>query len=288
MSLLSPPLQAFLAVAQLGSVHGAAKKLNITQTGVTQRVRALESNLGTTLFLRSRKGMAPTPDGISLLRYCEQAQNIEGEFLSRIGQKNAGRGTQRISIHGPTSIMRSRIVPSCSKVLPLLPNLRITFHISDDSLQSLSLKNAKADFEIMEPRHVSDEFESRLLRPEKYVLVAPKKWQGRRVEDIIREEVIIDFDLTDTMSYRYLEFAGFAPLASSERHFVNNTESLASMIRDGHGYGVLTQEFANHYLQGNDLILLNKGKFMEHRLALAWYNRPTMPIWFEKVLKAIK
>jgi DNA-binding transcriptional LysR family regulator len=287
MSLLSPPLQAFLAVAQLGSVHGAAKKLNITQTGVTQRVRTLESALGTTLFLRSRKGMAPTPDGISLLRYCEQAQSIEGEFLSRLSGKT-GASTQRISICGPTSIVRSRIVPYCSKVLPLLPNLRLTFQISDDALQGSSLKNAKADLEIMDPRHVSDEFESRLLKPEKYVLVGPKKWQGRKVEDIVREEVIIDFDLTDTMSFRYLELAGFAPLPSQERHFVNNTEALASLIRDGHGYGVLTQEFANQYLQRDDLILLNKGKFMEHRLALAWYKRPTMPIWFEKVLNSIK
>ena len=54
------------------------------------------------------------------------------------------------------------------------------------------------------------------------------------------------------------------------------------------GYGVLTQEFANQYLQRDDLVLLNKGKFMEHRLALAWYKRPTMPPWFEKVLSVIK
>jgi LysR family transcriptional regulator, chromosome initiation inhibitor len=287
MSLLSPSLQAFLAVARLGRVHEAARKLHISQTGVTQRVRTLESTLGTTLFLRSRKGMALTPDGISLLRYCEQAESIEGEFLGRLGGET-GSGTQRISILGPTSIMRSRIVPSCAKALSQFSNLRLTFQISDDSLPGSALKTGKTDLEIMDPLQVSDEFESRLLKPEKYLLVAPKKWQGRKVEVIVREEVIIDFDSSDNMSFRYLEFAGFDALSAPERHFVNNTEALASLIRDGHGYGVLTQEFANEYLQRNDLILLNKGKFMEHRLALAWYRRPTMPTWFEKILNVIK
>jgi DNA-binding transcriptional LysR family regulator len=38
----------------------AAKKLGITQTGATQRIKALEHSLGVTLFTRSRSGMRLT------------------------------------------------------------------------------------------------------------------------------------------------------------------------------------------------------------------------------------
>ena len=68
MSLLSPQLQAFLKVAEQKTVHGAADKLFLTQTAVTQRIRTLETSLGTTLFIRTRRGMALTSEGGALLR----------------------------------------------------------------------------------------------------------------------------------------------------------------------------------------------------------------------------
>lgn len=45
MSLLPPALEAFLAIAQLKTVHGAARQLHMTQTAITQRIRSLESRL---------------------------------------------------------------------------------------------------------------------------------------------------------------------------------------------------------------------------------------------------
>ena len=63
MSLLSQNLQAFAAIVKQGTVMGAAKELRLTQTGVTQRIRSLEQQLATTLFIRSRKGMKLTSEG---------------------------------------------------------------------------------------------------------------------------------------------------------------------------------------------------------------------------------
>lgn len=53
MSLLSPQLKAFMAIIDAKTVHAAASILNITQTAVTQRLRNLEAQLKTTLFIRS-------------------------------------------------------------------------------------------------------------------------------------------------------------------------------------------------------------------------------------------
>jgi LysR family glycine cleavage system transcriptional activator len=56
--LRNPLLEAFSAVAKLGTTHAAADELGITQTALTQRVKALEAGLEASLFLRSRRGMA--------------------------------------------------------------------------------------------------------------------------------------------------------------------------------------------------------------------------------------
>ena len=45
MSLLNHGLEAFLAIIRQGTVHGAAREIGLSQTGVTQRIRALERDL---------------------------------------------------------------------------------------------------------------------------------------------------------------------------------------------------------------------------------------------------
>ena len=53
-------LQYFLAVAQAGTITGAAAKLCMAQPPLSRQMKELEEELGTTLFIRER--------GISVLR----------------------------------------------------------------------------------------------------------------------------------------------------------------------------------------------------------------------------
>lgn len=51
---MSQNLQAFLAVVRAGTVIGASGELGLTQTGVTQRIKAIERDVGAALFTRYR------------------------------------------------------------------------------------------------------------------------------------------------------------------------------------------------------------------------------------------
>src|SRR5438132_5735285 len=55
-------LQCFLAIAQFGTLRGAAQALSITQPAVTKTLNELEEMLGTKLLLRGRKGATLTPE----------------------------------------------------------------------------------------------------------------------------------------------------------------------------------------------------------------------------------
>lgn len=59
-------LVAFDAVLRLGSMTAAANELGITQSAVSHRLRRLEAFVGTTLLLRRRAGLTPTPAGAAL------------------------------------------------------------------------------------------------------------------------------------------------------------------------------------------------------------------------------
>src|SRR5450755_4747944 len=66
-------LQSFIAVAKLGHLTRAAETLHLSQPALSGQIKALEENLGVTLFERSSSGMALTTSGRRLL---EDAQRV--------------------------------------------------------------------------------------------------------------------------------------------------------------------------------------------------------------------
>ncbi|MFI9150506.1 LysR family transcriptional regulator [Streptomyces sp. NPDC053367] len=59
-------LRYFAAVAEEGTLTGAAKRLFVSQPALTKQIRRLEDDLGVRLFARSRSGMALTEAGREL------------------------------------------------------------------------------------------------------------------------------------------------------------------------------------------------------------------------------
>lgn len=60
------PLRAFEAVARLLSFRGAAEELHLTQPAISRQIRALEEEIGCTLFLRGTRHVELTADGAAL------------------------------------------------------------------------------------------------------------------------------------------------------------------------------------------------------------------------------
>src|SRR5438034_8799015 len=67
MRITFAQLEAFYWVAQLGSVHQAAQRLNIAQPTVSLRLRDLEAAFGAALFARAGRHLRPTDDGKALV-----------------------------------------------------------------------------------------------------------------------------------------------------------------------------------------------------------------------------
>ena len=69
MSFTLRQLQYFVAVAEKGSVSGAAHALSISQSSVTEAIKELEADLGAQLFDRHARGLAITYKGHQFLRH---------------------------------------------------------------------------------------------------------------------------------------------------------------------------------------------------------------------------
>ena len=66
-------LETVLWLAKLRTLKATAEQMCITQTAISNRIDALEQDLGVKLFEKSGQGFEPTPDGV---RFIEEAGQI--------------------------------------------------------------------------------------------------------------------------------------------------------------------------------------------------------------------
>ncbi|MBT8148061.1 MAG: LysR family transcriptional regulator [Gammaproteobacteria bacterium] len=78
-------LRTFLEVVESNSFSAAAKKLFISQSAVSLRIKSLEEQLGKTVFLRSKSGVNLTVAGRRLQRYAQSMVHTWEDAKLQIG-----------------------------------------------------------------------------------------------------------------------------------------------------------------------------------------------------------
>lgn len=98
MDLIHPQLAAFAAVLEEGSFEAAGRRLCVTSSAVSQRIKALEDRLGQVLLVR-QPPCRPTPAGALLLRRVRPMQMLQAEALADfLPEKSPGAGARPIAI----------------------------------------------------------------------------------------------------------------------------------------------------------------------------------------------
>ena len=121
MSTFDPDaLECLAAIVEEGGFERAAQRLSITQSAVSQRLRALEAQVGTVLLVRSRP-LKPTSAGQLLLKHARQMRLLRAD-LERDLQELAPS-----SIHGARDEERISIAVNADSIatwaLPALDEL---------------------------------------------------------------------------------------------------------------------------------------------------------------------
>ena len=122
-----PPLawfRAFEAAARHLSFTAAAEEIGMTQSGVSQHVRSLETSLGVALFIRRARGLSLTDDGRKLLPQVGSAL----ETLTAAASAFENVPTDNVlTIASSVSVAQWIISPHLSDFTQSHPNIRMRF-----------------------------------------------------------------------------------------------------------------------------------------------------------------
>ncbi|GAB3816190.1 hypothetical protein GCM10027605_64820 [Micromonospora zhanjiangensis] len=125
----SVQLRTLAAVVAEGSFEAAARLLHVTQSAVSQRIRALEGSVGQVLVRRSRPCRA-TEAGRPLLRLASQFALLEGEALAEARGSLAGaRTASRVAVVVNADSLATWFVDALAR---LPAELAVSFDIRQD------------------------------------------------------------------------------------------------------------------------------------------------------------
>ncbi|MFP2874125.1 LysR family transcriptional regulator [Acetobacter tropicalis] len=117
-------LAAFAAVAQERSFTRAAAKMGVSQSALSQTIRALEERLGLSLLTRTTRSVAPTEAGERLFQTIgPRFREIEAQLadLSALRDKPAGKIRITTGEHPAVSILQ----PALKRFLPDHPDISV-------------------------------------------------------------------------------------------------------------------------------------------------------------------
>lgn len=113
MNVSTRQLQAFLAIARLGSFTRASEEIFVTQAGLSLMLKDLETQVGARLFDRTTRSVRLTPAGESLLPTARRMMSEWESATTNVGRL-AAEAEQRVSL-AATPLIASSVLPTWLK-----------------------------------------------------------------------------------------------------------------------------------------------------------------------------
>lgn len=125
-------VSAFLAVADTGSLSAAARDLHTTQPTIGRQIKALEAQLGLSLFQRNPRGLSLTDMGAALVPAATAMRDAANDIaLTAAGQTTQLAGTVRVTASVVASVYHLPAI--IADIRAAEPQIAIELVASDDS-----------------------------------------------------------------------------------------------------------------------------------------------------------
>ena len=248
-----PALQAFEAAARHENFAAAAKELNLSQSAVSHRVRALERHLGHRLFERLPRGLRLTETGKAFLPSVRKAFEELGASASGLFGPT---GARALTVRAPVSYSALWIAPALESFLAAYPGTTVRLC---SSVWADQLANEEVDVELRLGFGIWTGVETELVLRESVVpLCSPaaldQDGQINGVEDLVARDLIHVMGLEDIWMRLFSE-RGLSSGTRRRDVRVDSTVAALELAANSRRFALLPRKFLGPYLEAGRLTL---------------------------------
>ena len=247
MAIDADQLAAFAAVIELGSFDAAARRLQVTPSAVSQRIKALEQRVGQVLVVRAKPCRATTA-GVPLLRLAAQVALLEWEALADLGGEGGTRIRAAIAVNADSM---STWFPT---VFEHLPDVLFDIRIEDQDHSARLLREGVVMGAVTTERTPVPGCRVQSLGVMRYIPVASRPYLRRHLPDgftarAAAQVSALAWNRDDALQDMLVRKA-FGRDIARPTHYVPTAEGFAGAVRAGLGWGMFPEMLAEPEIVG--------------------------------------
>ncbi len=165
--------RTFLAVVETGSFVEAAKRVFVTQSTVSMRIKALEEQLGKPLFERSKAGATMTPAGVQFQKHALAMVRVWQQARLEVSLPEGYRAA--LTVGGQYSLWHGFLLEWLARMRAKFPDVAIRTQMGFSDVLMQRLVDGTLDLGVMYTPQSRPGFEVELLFEEELVLVSSEQ-----------------------------------------------------------------------------------------------------------------
>ncbi|MGB3288952.1 MAG: LysR family transcriptional regulator [Burkholderiaceae bacterium] len=239
-------MRVFLTVAETGSLTAGARTLHLSLAAVSERIKEMESSLGTALLERNSRGVVPTAAGVALIRNSRlvlaQVELLHGDLRN---YTNGAKG--RVKLLSNTGALAEFLPRLLCKFLTRYPDFAIDLTELPSVEIVRALEERRAELGIVADTADSGALQKRFIASDKLVVIVGK---GHRIAahssvkftDITDEPFIGVADAA--LEFYLAERASRIGRQMNYRIQLRNVDDVGMLVAAGAGIAILPEATA--------------------------------------------
>jgi DNA-binding transcriptional LysR family regulator len=275
-------LRVFESVYRTKSMTHAARELHLTQSGVSQHIKALEDVLALKLFDRIKQKLVPTPSAKELYKHTAKSFEDIETILNRL-KKTDKELTGVVSLGVPIEFGNNIIIPLLFEFQKKHPKVKFKIRQGFPFEMNKLILAGELDFAFVDSFALDKGIKTEPVYDEALDLCVSKKLG-------VAVKASTDFDFYEKLSYvDYQEeqsvlslwmkhHTGVKGAELDVRVYVMDAQAVSRMVMQGVGAGVLPGHLTQQLIaQDGDLqILKGSGKPLFNMISMAYLEEKTL------------
>lgn len=281
-------LETLDRVVALQSFERAAQALHVTQSAISQRIRALEDHVGQPVLIRGVP-LRPSPKGETLLRHFRQVEALEREAFAdpELTQTSAWTSI-------PIALNNDSLYYwFLDALLPFLSEQRVTLKLllDDEGVTDEALREGRAFAAISSRASAPPGCHSLPLGALRYKAVANPRFYAKHFKTGVNAQSLLKapfvaFDEKDSLHGEYLQRYFKIKVANQPFFLIPSARGFLTLTQNALAYGLIPDIDADPLLKQKALVEVTPGKDMVR--PLYWHSWQTQPALHQKLSECLR